>query len=527
MIQMPNNHYQTLEVDRQASLDVIEAAYRRLALRYHPDRNSAPDAVGKMQQLNAAYAVLRDPATREQYDRTLQSTESASARPSTNPTSNAASSSRSSTRQYTPEINIPVCCQSCGRTDTTLRLAAFPYVVSIILVTLRRSWSGLYCRQCRQNETLRAKFLSFLFGWWGFPWGPIYTLGALFGSNDGFVPADANAGYLKQLGVFFFERGDQASARQVWSASLRYVYDRELDIFYRRIFGDADYADEGKGEQSGGRSGLLVAGVVIIVVIWLIWSCNQNTVPGSSQVIALTPTAALINQSPLSVAASQAPRQATPDKATDAPVAAPIGQVANGVVAIHRSPYQQHSSSQNVLIAGDEFDVTGQFADCNWLQIRSADAITGWIPLVGQQVLLSVGCQEIPPAYFRPVSSSIFQASDVSGPGALRIINDGELDTVVYLADLNDQPIGVAYVRAHNKYTLDGIPADFYNVYVRSGMNWDGKRFADAQSLEKFEDMFDFTNGSWEITVTPVINGNAEIEPVKANDFPDTPMTMP
>lgn len=525
---MPNNHYQTLEVDRQASLDVIEAAYRRLALRYHPDRNSAPDAVGKMQQINAAYAVLRDPATRTQYDRTLQAVESAGTRPSTNPTSSAAASSHSTTRRYAPEIHIPVCCQSCGRTDTTLRLAAFPYVVSIILVTLRRSWSGLYCRRCRQNEMLRAKFLSFLFGWWGFPWGPIYTLGALFGSNDGFVPADVNAEYLKQLGVFFFERGDQASARQAWSASLRYVYDRELDTFYRRIFGDADYADEGSGEQGGGWGSLLVAGAVIVVVMWLIWSCNQTAAPGSSQSVAPTPTVVLRNQAtPPRVAAPPTPGQAIPDKATDVPVVTPIGQVANGVVAIHRSPYQQRSSSRNVLIAGDEFEVTGQFADCSWLQIRSGDVITGWVPLQDRQILLSVGCQDIPPAFFRPVSSSIFQASDVSGPGALRIINDGELDTVVYLADLNDRPIGVAYVRAHNKYTIYGIPADLYNVYVRSGMNWNGKRFAEAESLKKFEDMFDFTNGSWEITVTPVFGGNAETEPVRESDFPDTPMTMP
>lgn len=524
---MPNNHYQTLEVDRQASLDVIEAAYRWLALRYHPDRNPAPDAVGKMQQLNAAYAVLRDPAKREQYDSALQAAESASSRTSTNPTSDAAASSRSSTRQYTPQINIPVCCQSCGRTDTTLRLAAFPYVVSIILVTLRRSWSGLYCRQCRQTATLQAKFLSFLFGWWGFPWGPIYTLGALFGSNDGFVPADANAQYLKQLGLFFFERGDQASAREVWSASLHYVYDLELDTFYRRVFGDNNYADANKSGQ-GGWGNWLAAGIVIVVVMWLIWSCNRTTAPGSSQSVAPSPTVTISSQAtPPLVAAPQTLRRATPDGATDAPVITPIGQVANGVVAIHRSPYQLRASTQNVLVAGEEFEVIGQFADCNWLQIRSGDAITGWVPLEARQILLSVGCQKIPSAFFRPVSSSIYQASSLNGPGGLRITNDGEQDTVVYLVDISDQPIGVAYVRAHNKYTIDGIPAGIYNVYVRSGMNWNGKRFTEAESLEKFEDMFDFTNGSWEITVTPVFNGNAEIEPVKTSDFPNTPMTMP
>lgn len=534
---MPNNHYQTLEVDRHASLDVIEAAYRRLALRYHPDRNPAPDAVGKMQQLNAAYAVLRDPAKREQYDSALQAAESASSRPSTNPTSDAAASSRSSTRQYTPQINIPVCCQSCGRTDTTLRLAAFPYVVSIILVTLRRSWSGLYCRHCRQTATLQAKFLSFLFGWWGFPWGPIYTLGALFGSNNGFVPADANAQYLKQLGLFFFERGDQASAREVWSTSLHYVYDLELDTFYRRVFGDNNYADESKSEQ-GGWGGLLAAGVVIVVVMWLIWSCNQTTAPGSSQSVAPSPTVTISSQAtPPLVAAPQTPRRATPDGATDVPVITPIGQVANGVVAIHSGPYQQRASTQNVLVAGEEFEVIGQFADCNWLQIRSGDAITGWIPLENRQILLSMGCQEIPPAFFRPVSSSIYQAPGLNGLGELKITNDGELDAVVYLADLSHRPIGVAYVRAHDTYMISQIPDGDYNVYTRSGMEWSGKQFFEDESIERFEDSFNFStethsDGStyysyWEITITPVFGGNAETEPVKAIDFPDTPVTKP
>lgn len=61
---MASNDCELLEVDCGASLDVIEAAYRRLALRYHPDRNLASDALQKMQQINGAYAVLRDPIKR-------------------------------------------------------------------------------------------------------------------------------------------------------------------------------------------------------------------------------------------------------------------------------------------------------------------------------------------------------------------------------------------------------------------------------------------------------------------------------
>jgi molecular chaperone DnaJ len=55
---MTTDYYKTLEVDREASLDVIETAYRRLALRYHPDRNPDADAVPKIQALNEACAAL-------------------------------------------------------------------------------------------------------------------------------------------------------------------------------------------------------------------------------------------------------------------------------------------------------------------------------------------------------------------------------------------------------------------------------------------------------------------------------------
>src|SRR5438552_584955 len=61
--------YQVLQVDPSADGEVLEAAYRRLARKYHPDVSSAPDAEARMRELNDAYATLRDPARRAAYDR--------------------------------------------------------------------------------------------------------------------------------------------------------------------------------------------------------------------------------------------------------------------------------------------------------------------------------------------------------------------------------------------------------------------------------------------------------------------------
>ena len=60
--------YEVLGVARDASAAQIKDAFRRLALKYHPDRNKAPDAKDRFKEIAAAYAVLSDPARRRDYD---------------------------------------------------------------------------------------------------------------------------------------------------------------------------------------------------------------------------------------------------------------------------------------------------------------------------------------------------------------------------------------------------------------------------------------------------------------------------
>lgn len=62
--------YVLLEVTREASDDEIKKSYRRLAMIYHPDRNSSPDAEEKFKEISEAYQVLSDPDKRAHYDRT-------------------------------------------------------------------------------------------------------------------------------------------------------------------------------------------------------------------------------------------------------------------------------------------------------------------------------------------------------------------------------------------------------------------------------------------------------------------------
>jgi curved DNA-binding protein len=72
---MSKDYYKILGVPKSASAEEIKKAYRKLALKYHPDRNKGDKAAEeKFKQISAAYAVLSDPEKRKQYD-TVGSTE--------------------------------------------------------------------------------------------------------------------------------------------------------------------------------------------------------------------------------------------------------------------------------------------------------------------------------------------------------------------------------------------------------------------------------------------------------------------
>ena len=61
--------YKTLQVDQEAEDEVIAAAYRRLARKYHPDVAASPDAPARMAAINAAWEVIGEPARRAAFDR--------------------------------------------------------------------------------------------------------------------------------------------------------------------------------------------------------------------------------------------------------------------------------------------------------------------------------------------------------------------------------------------------------------------------------------------------------------------------
>lgn len=63
------DYYKLLNVDSSASLEEIRKAFKREASKWHPDRNSSPNATERMQLINEAYLILKDAEARVRYDK--------------------------------------------------------------------------------------------------------------------------------------------------------------------------------------------------------------------------------------------------------------------------------------------------------------------------------------------------------------------------------------------------------------------------------------------------------------------------
>ena len=65
---MTETHYDILEIPRTATQEEIKKSYRRLAQKWHPDKNKSPEAEGQFKKINRAYAILKDTDKRADYD---------------------------------------------------------------------------------------------------------------------------------------------------------------------------------------------------------------------------------------------------------------------------------------------------------------------------------------------------------------------------------------------------------------------------------------------------------------------------
>ena len=215
----PRGYYAILGLALDADAAAIKAAFRRRAMELHPDRNEAANATEQFQLLNEAYGVLSDPATRAQYD-----TMSIESGPKT---------TSSSAKEEAPE---PIVCSCCGKVSAQPRYAIFYEVKSFIFMTTRSAIQGIFCSSCAEKKSLKASAITWVLGWWGIPWGPIYSIQAIYNNMvGGKQPANINAKLAAHQAWVFAVLGKVDMARAVALDAMALARKIKPDGLYAKV----------------------------------------------------------------------------------------------------------------------------------------------------------------------------------------------------------------------------------------------------------------------------------------------------
>jgi hypothetical protein len=201
-------YYRIVGVSSSASPGELKRSYRRLAKELHPDRHpNDPAATSKFQALNEAHAVLSDPEKRAAYDAACMASQAAV--PNQMPT--------------------PIVCSCCGAVSAQPRYVVYWYVISVLVATFRKPIQGVFCPSCAKKKAIQASAVTWLLGWWGFPWGPLWSLKVLYQNLTNAVqPAEVNAQILGRQGSYFFAQGKPDLAAAVLTQALRFKSSESL-----------------------------------------------------------------------------------------------------------------------------------------------------------------------------------------------------------------------------------------------------------------------------------------------------------
>jgi hypothetical protein len=193
----PNGYYAILEIAATASASDIKTAYRRCAMELHPDRNKSPFATRDFQLLVEAYAVLNDPSARARYDTSTIETTQRQCEP-------------------TAEIPTPIECSMCAKVTAQPRYAIFYEVKSFVVLTRRTAIQGVLCSGCAEKRALHATVITWVLGWWGLPWGFIYSIHAIISNlSGGERPVTINARLAVHQAWVFASLGKLETARAI------------------------------------------------------------------------------------------------------------------------------------------------------------------------------------------------------------------------------------------------------------------------------------------------------------------------
>lgn len=216
-----------LGVEPDASEGEIRAAYKRLALKWHPDLNRSKGAGERMAEINAAFDAMTG---RGSYPP-----------PPGGPPPPQAYPGGMTDDELRHTI---VACERCGRSDTTLRVSVMVVVRSFI-GTWRRGTAELLCEDCRVRAALSTNIQSALLGWWGWAGIVLTPVEAFRNARGGRQVREINDEILLALAQTRGARGDSEG--------------REEALQERLSINSASDGVGARGRLRGGRAALSVA----------------------------------------------------------------------------------------------------------------------------------------------------------------------------------------------------------------------------------------------------------------------------
>lgn len=212
--QDPKGYYALLGVIPTASASEIKAAFRQRAKQLHPDLNSSPYAAQEFQQLNEAYSIVVFPETRAQYD------------------TSGVEVPQYQSQTFDKEPLEPLTCSLCRKVTAQPRYVIFYDVKSFLIITIRTPVQGIFCRSCAEEKALRSTIVTWVFGWWGFPWGVVFSIQAIIHNLlGGSKPNDINARLLTYQAHVFATQGKFDLARAVGANALDLSHKIKPGIF--------------------------------------------------------------------------------------------------------------------------------------------------------------------------------------------------------------------------------------------------------------------------------------------------------
>lgn len=270
----PLGYYGTLGVKKNSETEEIKKAYKKKAMEFHPDRNNDSNATKKFQEIQKAYDVLIDPVSRAQYD-LYGLNENITSHKDKN------------------HNHDPIRCSKCNEISAQPRYFILYRIVSIFVMSYKTPIQGIFCNKCASKEGFKQSGLTWLFGWWGFPWGPIWSIQALFKNMIGGEELNAhNANILLHQSIYFLSKGNLKLGKAIALKALELITKAKKepkqgnltlkDIEHTREFIIQLLANEYKNVESMnlkdlyGFQSLFFLSQFIMGSLILIWFFSQN-----------------------------------------------------------------------------------------------------------------------------------------------------------------------------------------------------------------------------------------------------------